>query len=1379
MRIALIICTYFSMHCAAQETDYWLGFAENSILSGDDEIKVIISSQTAVSGQVSIPAAGWSVDFVVPAGASSQIEIPLNLAENTVDNYPQPTGILIHSSSPAFVQAISSQSNSADISSVRALQDLGHNYRVQIPSSSSNSSVLIVAAADDTQIDINAAAGSGITSTSITLDAGMSYRISSPPGSDLSGTMITGTESNGTCRDFAVFMAASCANVPASCTSSCDHLYEQIMPIEKWGTEYYTSPFLYSQNPSFSGANNGAYTYRIMAHHPGTMVVIDGIDAGTLGPGQFLEFNDQITAHCISASAPIHVLQLMQGIACGGNGDPSLIEMKPIEEWQNRISFHAVSLPGVSEHFLEMIVPAAGVAQCFVDGESIVPNLFTSFLSCAGWYYIRYQVATGYHEVQCSSGFSAICYGVGSTGNSNSVSYGFSPVTTSALPLPLVDESFCSSNAISIVVPSGFTTVGWYLLPDTIGSISNSSSLDLVPPFTPGLYMARTMDDSHGCPRDFLYSVASPANLNITINPPQINACKFQEFEVQCQATPNSSALIFEWSPSYGLSDNHISNPQITALETTVYQVNVSTPDGCLSGSAPLPVIVSEGSVAALAISEEDVVICSGESATLNLMAEEYVWEDNFDPSISWGYWSSVSGGEDNNACGVISGGVMYFNSYPPREAITQPMTIGGSGFVRFTLKIANGTAPCDDAEPGENVQLSFSVNNGPWQIFQTFYEYAYPEFTEVAVPIPLLAQSGSVRFKWSQMGMFGPGEDNWVLENAYVTRNMSPSTLEWTPSLGINLTDPASPVVSPLNNTTYQVSYTDNASGCFYSDEVQVEVGGDYTLITSDDTLLCGNSGVQLSASADNGIPLQFDWTPSTGLTDNNMGETYCTPTTTTTYTVTTMSEDGCTQQADVTVGVGPEINVALSASDIEICEGESIALQAQSNFTNPLNCIWAGIGTASGVDLFAQTVAPSSNTSYVCQVADLVSGCNASDTIAITVTPEFFITVSPGFIVNCAEPGTPVSVNSTSTVPVSWSWSPASSVDNPNSSEISLLNLDASILAVIAETDDACTASATVSLITSQFITELGADATFCEGELYNIPTGWPDSFDFTWSTGETSSSIQVDTTGNYSVSVIASDGCVSADTIYVEELDFPHIQLPEDTIFCEGGSVRLVGGPFGYSYSWSTGEHSRVIDVDETGEYSVVVSNGDCESIGNVSVDVRPNPTRSLPMESEFCFGLGALLQLDAGNVGSTFLWEDGSDSRVRSVFSPGEYHVIITTADSCQSHQTVEISENCPNTLFAPNTFTPDNDGINDVWRIYGQNIVGYRLQVFGRYGDVIFETEDINDVWTGAGPGGDYYVNNGVYAYVIRYQYVGENGIITGEEYVRGYVRVAR
>jgi len=72
------------------------------------------------------------------------------------------------------------------------------------------------------------------------------------------------------------------------------------------------------------------------------------------------------------------------------------------------------------------------------------------------------------------------------------------------------------------------------------------------------------------------------------------------------------------------------------------------------------------------------------------------------------------------------------------------------------------------------------------------------------------------------------------------------------------------------------------------------------------------------------------------------------------------------------------------------------------------------------------------------------------------------------------------------------------------------------------------------------------------------------------------------------------------------------------------------------------------------------------------------------------------------------------------------------------------------------LFVPNAFTPDGDGINDVWQLKGAGFQkdAYICAIFNRWGEKLFESSDPEDAWTGNYIGGDVFVPDGVYFYTI-------------------------
>jgi gliding motility-associated-like protein len=75
-----------------------------------------------------------------------------------------------------------------------------------------------------------------------------------------------------------------------------------------------------------------------------------------------------------------------------------------------------------------------------------------------------------------------------------------------------------------------------------------------------------------------------------------------------------------------------------------------------------------------------------------------------------------------------------------------------------------------------------------------------------------------------------------------------------------------------------------------------------------------------------------------------------------------------------------------------------------------------------------------------------------------------------------------------------------------------------------------------------------------------------------------------------------------------------------------------------------------------------------------------------------------------------------------------------------------------------TLYIPNSFTPNGDGINDVWSLKGFNEGRpFEIEVFNRWGELMFESNEMNVEWDGIMPNSNKYAPNTTYVYVIRYQ----------------------
>ena len=127
-------------------------------------------------------------------------------------------------------------------------------------------------------------------------------------------------------------------------------------------------------------------------------------------------------------------------------------------------------------------------------------------------------------------------------------------------------------------------------------------------------------------------------------------------------------------------------------------------------------------------------------------------------------------------------------------------------------------------------------------------------------------------------------------------------------------------------------------------------------------------------------------------------------------------------------------------------------------------------------------------------------------------------------------------------------------------------------------------------------------------------------------------------------------------------------PVVNIPP-TFVCPGTSTTLDAGNTGSVYSWSTGEITQTITVSDSGSYSVVVttSNG-CSTLGNVQVTVGGAVTGN-PTMLALCTGQSGTL--NAGNAGSTYLWNTGATTQNISVNAAGSYTVQVTDVNGCSA------------------------------------------------------------------------------------------------------------
>jgi len=158
----------------------------------------------------------------------------------------------------------------------------------------------------------------------------------------------------------------------------------------------------------------------------------------------------------------------------------------------------------------------------------------------------------------------------------------------------------------------------------------------------------------------------------------------------------------------------------------------------------------------------------------------------------------------------------------------------------------------------------------------------------------------------------------------------------------------------------------------------------------------------------------------------------------------------------------------------------------------------------------------------------------------------------------------------------------------------------------------------------------------------------------------------------------------------------------------------------------------------------------------------IEVLPVPTAGFSIEPSLVDILEPLVQVEDLSVGAVqhyYNFGDGGSSTDASgpyVFQgAGAFDVTQTVINEYGCTATAQGQVGVNGTLFyAPNSFTPNNDGVNDFWRPTSTGLSAYQCSVYNRWGEVLFSTTDPEEGWFGNVKNGDHYAPNGVYLYEV-------------------------
>lgn len=452
------------------------------------------------------------------------------------------------------------------------------------------------------------------------------------------------------------------------------------------------------------------------------------------------------------------------------------------------------------------------------------------------------------------------------------------------------------------------------------------------------------------------------------------------------------------------------------------------------------------------------------------------------------------------------------------------------------------------------------------------------------------------------------------------------------------------------------------------------------------------------------------------------------------------------------------------------ESCAGNdgSITISIQDGHSGPYTTNWiqpAGIHT--------NTISNLSSGTYIVQVVDAYNCFIVYDTITVTAIPEPSITFN---IVNesCSlSNGSIQAVVANDNEPINYQW------NNPGIGNTAVANnLPAGTYSLTITDNLGCTASNTVTLMnfSGPGIAIDSVHNEMCsaaDGAAIVSVSGGTPPFTFSWnsSPAQNGQNLIGVNAGTYTVTITDAYSCTASVSAIITDTPPPTVyfsNIQSDTCRKQTGAAYLTvsGGHPPYSYQWScdTANTGTCVTKLSEGTYYVSVTDSFCSKIVPFTIPLIPGPKADFKFyppiatidKPEFRFedwstGIIDYWDWNFGDI----TWSNLKDP-THSYTAVGNYNVTLTISNTfgCIDSITKTAIVIDRITLFVPNCFTPNGDGVNDYFFVLGQNITDYEFFLYSRWGELIYHSTDLNEAWNGRYKGS--VVPEGVYSWLINY-----------------------